>query len=568
MVFRLTKRHAALLAAAVITLLFLIPYETSDLLSLEHDTLFHLSRIQGLAEAIGRGDLLPALYPYKNNGFGYASPLFYCDLLLYPFSLLYHFGCPLSVSYKLLIFCVTLFSTWAMIHLIQRISGSQWTAFAAGAAFCFSNYRITDVYVRGALGEVMAMGFLILCIEGLYLLLEESRTSAWKKLFFGMLGMVFSHNLTFLLGMAVLALIVLLEWKQLDKERFAALLKACICAFLCSCWFTLPMIEQLHSQKFILHYYAASSQLEYYALPLWKYFANTTVFGYGNNNIEPARQMLVNPGIGITLFSLLFPCLYIRKKDVSHARFLWICWGIGIACFLLPWDIFPWASMSFLRVLQFPWRLMTPALILLCIPASAVLQSLSRQQTVPAVLALVLLIGEGIWHLIPATERTFGITSATAYEDIISGALIDPYYSADYMRVELAGGDYLPVDSPDFRGLTPAVWNSSGAVFPASYVQNGTTLTIKLEEVPSDGFLELPLTWYKGYTCNAGETAVSIGPSSRALASVRVSSPCILTVSYQGTLLRTVCIAVSGLSVIGILILLLLETKKENCLPA
>ena len=71
MVFRLTRRSTCFLIAALLAVLFCLPYLTSDFLALEHDTLFHLSRIEGLSEAIGRGDFLPALYPYKNDGFGY-----------------------------------------------------------------------------------------------------------------------------------------------------------------------------------------------------------------------------------------------------------------------------------------------------------------------------------------------------------------------------------------------------------------------------------------------------------------------------------------------------------------
>ena len=76
-------RGKYLTAALILSLIFVYPWLFKDFVGVEHDTFFHLSRIQGLAEAISRGDLLPAIYPYKNNGYGYASPLFYCDILDY-----------------------------------------------------------------------------------------------------------------------------------------------------------------------------------------------------------------------------------------------------------------------------------------------------------------------------------------------------------------------------------------------------------------------------------------------------------------------------------------------------
>ncbi len=45
-----------------------------------HDTSFHMYRIQGVVNALQDGQFLPKIYPYANNGFGYATPLFYCDV--------------------------------------------------------------------------------------------------------------------------------------------------------------------------------------------------------------------------------------------------------------------------------------------------------------------------------------------------------------------------------------------------------------------------------------------------------------------------------------------------------
>ena len=73
-----------LFMALVSACLFCYPLLSSPFLHIGHDHFFHLSRIAGLAEALQRGDLLPVLYPLKNNGFGYASPAFYNDILLTP----------------------------------------------------------------------------------------------------------------------------------------------------------------------------------------------------------------------------------------------------------------------------------------------------------------------------------------------------------------------------------------------------------------------------------------------------------------------------------------------------
>ncbi len=548
MVFRLERRSTCFLIAAAFAVLFCLPYLSSDFLAVEHDTFFHLSRIQGLAEAISRGDLLPAVYPYKNNGFGYASPLFYCDLLLVPFSLLYLLHVPLAWCYKLLILCSSVFSVYAVLRLLKRTCRNSLAAAAAAAAFCFSNYRITDVYVRGAAGEMMAVGFLVLCITALYDLLEKQDPHGGVLLFAGLCGLIFSHNLTFVFGAVSVLLIILCFTDRLTPDVMRAGLTAVLGAFLCTAWFTLPMLEQLADQSFILNYYASSSRLERYALPLWKYFANSTVFGYGENDIEPGRQMLVNIGLAITVLSLLYPVIRIFRKSSGNSRFIRVTWILGMICLILPLDIFPWEHMAFLRVLQFPWRLMTPALVLLLPSAAASLDLLIPEKKPYALLLTAVLLLEGLWHLAPAFHRPFGITSKTSYQDIISGDLIDPYYSASYMRVELAGGDYLPIGSPDFRTEIPAVRGSQGNILSSQYEKKGTRLSFILDSVPQDGLLELPLTYYKGYVCSVSGTAVPVSPSGRSLVQIRVPETGTVIVRYRSTALRQICIAVSLLS--------------------
>ena len=564
MVFRLTRRSTCFLIAALLAVLFCLPYLTSDFLALEHDTLFHLSRIEGLSEAIGRGDFLPALYPYKNDGFGYASPLFYCDLLLIPFSLAMRAGLPLVWCYKILILSATMFSCYAVLRLLVRITGNSFTAAAVTAAFCFSSYRITDVYVRGAVGEMMAIGFLAVVVTGLRDLLEARDTRGGWLLYGGLCGLIFSHNLTFLFGAVCVILTVTAYLDRIDGRILRAGLAAVTGAFLSTAWFTLPMIEQLNSQRFILHYYAGASQLERYAMPLWKYIAERTVFGYGENDIPRDRQMLVNIGLALTALSLLFPITLAFKRKPHPARFETAAWVLGMLCLILPCDIFPWESFSALRVLQFPWRLMTPALILLLPPSAAAADRLFHGKTVPAVLFAVVILTEGVWHLLPAFSRPFGITSRTTWQDITSGKLIDPYYSATYMRVELAGGDYLPDSSPDFRTEIPSVRDAYGNPVDASVSRDGAVLTVTPDTLPEGQVLELPLTWYKGYACTVSGTEIPVSASERALVRIEPETNGTIRVWYRGTLLRRLCIPLSLICTAAAAILYIKNGLRRN----
>ena len=492
------KNWKLLLSALVIACLFCYPYLVKDFLGVEHDTFFHLSRIQGLAESFSRGDFLPAVYPYKNNGFGYASPLFYSDFWLIIPALLYNAGLSLASCYKFFIFCCVYFSCFSMMKLCLRITKHEYAAILAGAAYVFANYHITDVYVRGASGEVLAMVFIPIVLSGFYELLENQNAKEWKLLAFGLTGLVLSHNLSFAIVCVICVLFVLIYIRKIKKDIWIALFKSVGIAFALSAFFTLPMLEQLSSQTFYLDYYASSSDLGSQSMELWQYFANTTVFGLGGNTYEKSNTMLENVGWFLTFAPLLWLAVPVSKRR-EHS-FVAKCMIIGYIFLILPSVLIPWNSMSFLRILQFPWRLEMFAMALLCIPACASFAFLRlKSKNIVIACTALLLSAEALWHLTPALNRTFGITSNTAYEQMIDGTIIDPYYSATYVRVECAGGDYLPSGSPDFRSYSAEIKDAQGNDLSISYEKKGTSLSFSLDADTENTQIILPITYYKGY---------------------------------------------------------------------
>ena len=90
-------------------------------ISVSHDLTFHLNRFVGLANAFEEGQILPKIYPYANYGFGYASPLFYCDLFLYPFGILYHFGLSAIWCYKLCVLFYTILGNIFVYLIFKKV---------------------------------------------------------------------------------------------------------------------------------------------------------------------------------------------------------------------------------------------------------------------------------------------------------------------------------------------------------------------------------------------------------------------------------------------------------------
>ena len=542
------KKHRTklifLLFSLFIALLFSLPYLMKDLLPIEHDTFFHLSRIEGLAKAIQNKDFLPAIYPDKNNGFGYTSPLFYADILLTPAALLYLAGLPLSATYKLVILVETMLASYTVMCLVFRITKRNSAAFIGAAAYTFANYHITDVYVRGALGEVQAMIFLPVLLEGIYILLYEQNDKEWKCACFGLTALALTHNLTFLLSVILCIIFFLIRLSYLNKTTIIAVFKAVILAFLFSAFFTLPMLEQLFSNDYYLDYYGSSSDLADGAMPLWKYFANTTIFGYSSSALSKDQQMLINPGYFLTFAPLIY--FFLKEKK----PFVTTCMVLGYIFLLLPCNLIPWDILFFLRILQFPWRFIQLAMLLLTIPASYAFIHIFHEKPVQ-IIAIALLITEGIWHDLPVTSRTFGMTSDMTWRDVTNGALTDPYYSATYMRVELAGGDYLPLSSPDYRTLSPVIMDENMEPTDIPFERQYNELQVTINEEDCSKEIVLPLTWYKGYTItDETGTEISCYQNDYGLVTFKPVSAGTYTCTYNNTPLRTISIALSAISFI------------------
>ena len=563
MVFRMRKYRKLLIDIAIVlalTILLMFPYLTKSFLAIEHDTFFHVSRIEQYAKALQHGQILPAIYPYENGGFGYGSPLFYSDIFLLLPAILHNLGLVLVDSYKLTVFLASFFSGITMYMLASKFTSKSSIRLLAAAAYLFSNYHITDIYVRGALGEVFALVGIPLILSGLYEIFETNQKYSFSYLI-GLVITVLSHNLSFLLCFILVIIICIIYLSKCSFDRYKLLVSESMLACLLTAFYTFPMIEQLKSQQFYLNYYASSSALENHAMAFWQFFANQTVFGLSGNQYKASNAMVVNIGLFLSIAPISY--LFLAKKEKQP--FITSMLVLGWICMLLPAQIFPWKYMSFVRVLQFPWRLNMLALPLLCVPAVLGIENLTHKLKYVPICLILLLSLEGIYHLYPATKRTFIMPHNTTWQEVTNGKLIDPYYSAQYMRVELAGGDYLPYHSPDFRSYTKTIQTTSAeTVTTGEWIDYGSyhfTITNPQTVV-------LPITYYKGYIVRNIDTAEVLETtlSKNGLVSVTIPSAGTYVCKYQSTNIRIVSIWISILTCMISIGYIIYHRRKKDIL--
>lgn len=330
----------------LITIVFSIPLFTSGL-NVGHDTLFHMNRIVGTWEGFLDHQFPVKIYPNTNNGFGYASPLFYCDYFLYPFAVLYGLGVPLVITYKLLLITFFLITSLTCLYTSKTLfKEKRTTPYIVSILYIFFSYHIITTYVRAALGEIFASAFVPLVLLAMYKILKEHKDS-WMLLGISFTLLLFSHMLSFSLYCVLFAVFIIYFIIINRKNKgiiFTALIsigKAIILAVGLSAIFLFPFAEQVFSQKFNFMFprgYEASSINAFFK----PFISKELYYEHFSNVVHGGITAIL-----IVLLSLLFD-----KDDLS--RFIVI---IVVFISLIITNIINIEKLGYAHTLQFGFRL-------------------------------------------------------------------------------------------------------------------------------------------------------------------------------------------------------------------
>ncbi len=169
-IYFFVSRKASNKTAAAI-LLFAVFFASlplmTDSLFWGHDLDFHLNRIIALANGLEAGHLFVPIQTEVLNGYGYASPLFYSQLFLYLPAILYNLAVPAQVCYQIYAILVNIATCLIAYYSFKGLVRDNKIAAAGALIYLLSAYRITNLYVRAAVGEYTAMAFYPLIVYGL-----------------------------------------------------------------------------------------------------------------------------------------------------------------------------------------------------------------------------------------------------------------------------------------------------------------------------------------------------------------------------------------------------------------
>ena len=389
------REHWEIASLALLCILACLPLFTDGLLWGD-DIDFHLTRIAHLAQGLQDGQFPVRLYTSMLNGYGYAAPLYYCDLFLYIPAILYNCMLPLQTCYKIYSLLVTGATAAACWASLRHIFGKKELAFVGTVLYLLAGYRLCNVFLRSAVGEYTAMVWLPLIVWGVYEIYRQKKPAwqHWMPLAVGMAGIVQCHVISCEIVCVFLLIFCLLKLKKTVQPcRLTALLKAAgMCVALCA-WFLVPMLHSMATQA-ILGTQALPTDFQSNGVSLYELLALFPAQKYNSS--------LGALGAGLT-FGAIAAAAVLWQGDRWKARtpavqnLLRYSLGLGVVAAVFALNKFPWNSLlshvegtfahKLVALAQFPWRYLTVSTILLAVAATAALAVL--QQNRPGLYRLV-----------------------------------------------------------------------------------------------------------------------------------------------------------------------------------
>ena len=341
-----------------------------------HD-LHHIADIYEMFRGFESGQLPPRLGPDFSYGYGYPLFNFYYVFPFYLGALLFFLFGSLTISFKLIMILGILVSVVGMYLLLREYVG-KFPALVGSILYLYTPYRAVQIYVRGALGEVLVVALLPFLALGFLKVIRKPKT---KNIAFAVIIttiVILSHNyLSFISIFIVLLLIAprLIKSKNVKQSLFSILIVLFFSMCISSFWWAPALIEKnlvgLVTPFPLVDHFPFIKQL---ILPSWGY--GSSVWGPGD---EISFQIgLVNLFVALSLFVYV---LFFRNKSrkIKPEIFIALTLLVVLFSFMNIRTLPLWRLIPFYNLIQFPWRLLMFMTFATSIIAAFLIESVGKK---------------------------------------------------------------------------------------------------------------------------------------------------------------------------------------------
>lgn len=492
-----SKARQSWLVILGITFLSSLPLLFKGLNTNGHDITFHIFRIEGIVHEIRTHHFPARIYSFWNEGYGYPTGIYYGDVLLYFPAFLRFCGFTINTAFKVFVATINLCTAVVSYGCFKRLFKSDKTAYVLALAYCANPYRMTDLYVRHSVGEYCAMLFIPIVMLAYARIITHEHSSLQQTVYngallgLGMAGIVTSHILTTSMVVFSLILFSILLIKQIFKpDALKSILIAIVTAILASAFFVVPFLDYMLN---VTTY--SSATMENGVFIQDQGIGMAELFAFFSK--DPASFVQLTPGLFLmaTLFTGLYLCVTrkvtgkMKLLTITSVFFLWLTLGV------FPWDAI--AKCKPLRIftqIQYPWRYLTIACLLLTLLAGFILTyAEADEKTSP--LSYDTLIKAGT---ILSLTSAFVFVSLFAFNPTLKYYKEETTYFptgvTEYKRAAKVAGAYVFTDFEKYEGPI------EGDFEEVDIIKNeGLNLAFHVKTSNNEAEVILPRTNYPGY---------------------------------------------------------------------
>lgn len=493
---KLERNKFTILALLAIAFLSCVPVMTIGICR-GHDGLFHLLRIEGLAQGLRDGEFPVRMQSVWMEGYGYPVSIYYGDILLYVPALLRIIGFSVSQSYKIYLFLINLGTSLIAFICFDRIVKNSRAALLGTAGYIFATYRLTNMYVRVAVGEYSAMLFLPLVFLAVYEIYTEDAGNLRKYmknavvLAIAMTGLMQTHLISVALASLIIAFVcILMIKKTFRKNTLIVYISAVIMTIILNLFFLVPFMD--YSENVSVKVFDDSvgntvgtiQKMGAYISQYFMFYQRAN----GNSTANIGDRMAITPGI--VLMAALFVGIYFCiKYNDKMIRFMTV---MSVMMLWLSSNVFPWnfivdhvPFMEWISIIQFPWRFLPFAQLFMSLLLCLLLVKIEEEKRERVELAVLILL------IVTTTQMFSGVIQQRTFEEKYNTAGIDSFFLvyADYVRTG-TNVDY-------FDGKV----RTNNVEITEDYTRQGKYAIIKCTavDVGEDAWIEFPIINYKNY---------------------------------------------------------------------
>ena len=532
-----------------------------------NDGYLHLIKIMGVNEIIKQGQFPPII----DAGFcnGYALNLFYNPLTTY-ISLICglivnNFALGIKIMLIIMMFVAIIF----MYMFLKNVTKKTGVA-VAGAIFYVTNpYYLSNIYIRGAIGESAAFTFIPLLFLGLYNLFNGDR----KKHYFitiAATGLILTHNITTLYAAIISFIYVIINFNKLkEKDILIKLLINILFIVGLTIFFIYPLLLHSFSGEYVIF----DSDL----MRTNGERVASGVISFKELFMEiPGQEVIFRLNIiQVVLFVLSIFCYrFIDKKD-RKIYLSFIIFAILSVILCMTKNIWEFAP-DILCNIQFPWRLLgfsgffisTIAGINLFIILKKIFKN--KENGLIFIIIPIALLSLLYAYSLDYKDYTVKKDDNESIEFINNN--INNIVYMNINREYMPSKTYIALYKNQERVKGDNVFILEGEALIESENKNELIYDIKLSDIKENTSIEVPFLYYKGYSAyieneKNGRKEIDVKESDYGFLKIDIPNEYengMIKVEYKTPITYYIVYIISFVTLIGFIIYIVLNTAKSK----